>query len=315
MNRLERLTAILTHLQSKRVIKAQEIADRFQVSLRTVYRDIRALEESGVPVFGEAGTGYSLVDGYRLPPIMFTKEEALSLIIAEKVFEKITQDEITRDFQAAMLKIKAILKQTEKNTLSDIYEQIEVYTRRTGRDLKSKETRMQIILDCLSAKKVIQLNYTSFENEERNDRMVEPVGIYFSHEKWYLIAWCRLRSDYRTFRLDRINTIKGTEEVYRNTHISLKEYLDSIEKKENLIRVVIEVPKKLVKYIKEQRFQQGFVMENEFDDKIQMSFMSSSLESFLWWILPHTDYIKIIEPKELKNKLNGVLKKMLEKNS
>lgn len=81
MNRIDRLTAILTHLQTKRLVKAQHLADRFNISLRTVYRDIRALEEAGVPIIGEAGAGYSLLEGYRLPPVMFTQEEAMAFEI------------------------------------------------------------------------------------------------------------------------------------------------------------------------------------------------------------------------------------------
>lgn len=93
MNRLDRITAILIQLQSKRVIKAQEIADRFQISLRTVYRDIRSLEAAGIPITGEAGVGYSIMDGYRLPPIQFTKEEATTFLMASKIIEKYTDAE------------------------------------------------------------------------------------------------------------------------------------------------------------------------------------------------------------------------------
>jgi biotin operon repressor len=77
MNRVERISAILIHLQSKQIVRGQDIAERFGISLRTAYRDIRALEEAGVPIVGEAGTGYSLMEGYKLPPVMFTKEEAI----------------------------------------------------------------------------------------------------------------------------------------------------------------------------------------------------------------------------------------------
>jgi len=90
MNRIDRVSAILIHLQTKKIVKAQEIADRFSISLRTVYRDIKALEESGVPVGGEAGVGYQLMEGYRLPPVMFTKEEAIAFLTAEKMVEILT---------------------------------------------------------------------------------------------------------------------------------------------------------------------------------------------------------------------------------
>ncbi len=83
--KFDRVVAILTQLQSKRIVKAQELADRFGVSLRTIYRDIKTLESSGVPISSEAGVGYSIMEGYKLPPVMFTREEAVSFVAAEKL--------------------------------------------------------------------------------------------------------------------------------------------------------------------------------------------------------------------------------------
>src|SRR6476660_10142584 len=105
MNRIDRVTAILIQLQSKKIVKAQDIAERFNISLRTVYRDIKTLEESGVPVIGEAGIGYSIMDGYRLPPVMFTKEEATAFLTAEKLIEKLTDPSSDENYKSAMFKI------------------------------------------------------------------------------------------------------------------------------------------------------------------------------------------------------------------
>ncbi len=97
MNRIDRLHAILTHLQSKKRVTAQELADRFNISLRTVYRDVKALDESGVPVIGEAGSGYSIMEGYRLPPVMFTQEEAAALIMGAKLAERMTDASVKKN--------------------------------------------------------------------------------------------------------------------------------------------------------------------------------------------------------------------------
>ena len=110
MNRLERISAILVKLQSRPVVTASEIAEQFGVSLRTVYRDIRALEESGIPVGGEAGVGYSLVDGFKLPPLMFNTEEALSFLVAEKLVSHQTDGDTYGLFRSGMDKIRAVLK-------------------------------------------------------------------------------------------------------------------------------------------------------------------------------------------------------------
>src|SRR6187397_1035701 len=107
MNRIDRVSAILIQLQSRRVVKAQDIADRFNISLRTVYRDIKALDEAGIPVTGEAGIGFSIMEGYRLPPVMFTREEATAFLTAEKLVEKLTDASTREIYQAAMFKIKS----------------------------------------------------------------------------------------------------------------------------------------------------------------------------------------------------------------
>src|SRR5574339_396245 len=120
MNRIDRLTAILIHLQTKRVVKAEEIAERFEMSLRTVYRDVKALMEAGVPIGSEAGTGYFIVDGYHLPPVMFTQEEASAMLLASKLVEKMTDQSVLRAFESALMKIKSVLNDREKDHLEEL---------------------------------------------------------------------------------------------------------------------------------------------------------------------------------------------------
>src|ERR1700744_2084039 len=126
MNRIDRISAILIQLQSRRVVKAADIAERFNISLRTVYRDVKTLEEAGIPLIGEAGVGCSIMDGYRLPPIMFTKEEATVFLTAEKLIEKMTDTLTEESYKSGMSKVKAVLHATEKDYLENMGEHIEV---------------------------------------------------------------------------------------------------------------------------------------------------------------------------------------------
>ena len=129
MNRINRITAILTQLQSKRIVTAQTIADRFEISLRTVYRDIKSLQEAGVPIGSENGKGYFIVDGYRLPPIMFTEEEANALITADKLVHQKNDASLSKNYTSALIKIKAVLRNQQK-------EKIELLDSRISADSK-----------------------------------------------------------------------------------------------------------------------------------------------------------------------------------
>src|SRR5690606_7724559 len=120
MNRIDRLTAILIQLQTKRIVKAEEISERFEISLRTVYRDVKALMEAGVPIGSEAGKGYFIVDGYHLPPVMFNQDEASAMLTAGKLVDKMTDDSIRKAYESALLKIKSVLNDTEKDHLENL---------------------------------------------------------------------------------------------------------------------------------------------------------------------------------------------------
>src|SRR4051812_30453187 len=127
MNRIDRLTAILIQLQTKRVVKAEEISDRFEISLRTVYRDVKALMEAGVPVGSEAGKGYFIVDGYHLPPVMFNQQEASAMLTAGKLVEKMTDDSIRKAYESALFKIRSVLNDSEKDHLENLQSSIAVF--------------------------------------------------------------------------------------------------------------------------------------------------------------------------------------------
>ncbi|WP_439482852.1 helix-turn-helix transcriptional regulator [Cyclobacterium plantarum] len=314
MNRLDRLTAILTQLQSKRLIRANEIAERFGVSLRTVYRDMRALEEAGVPIIGEAGQGYALVDGYRLPPVMFTREEALSFLVAEKVIEKVADRESSKNFQAAVYKIKSVFRQPEKDVIEHLSSHIQV-RRKNSLQAAGKEQVLQGVLDSLSENKLIEICYTSFVEEQTTTRILEPIGVYFAFEQWYMIAYCRLRKDYRTFRLDRINGLKVMGEKFEGEHPSLQTYLEKIEKEENLTKVVIATKKSMVKYLHSQLYDQGFVLKEDCGETVLLTFMTCSIEGFMRWIIMMADEVTIIQPQELKDRLKELLETMLRRHS
>lgn len=311
MNRFNRVTAIFIQLQSRKIVRAKDIADRFNISIRTVYRDIQTLAEAGVPIGSEAGVGYYLIDGYRLPPVMFSKEEVTAFLTAEKLIEKFTDNSIDLNFKSGMMKIRAILRNTEKELLESIEENIEVIRRKPFLDNSGNTNGIQLLIESISERKSLNIRYHTFYSNEIKDRNIEPIGIFFSGNYWHTIAFCELRKDYRDFRLDRILNISKTDRIFKKEHPSIKDYLNKISREQNLETIVIRVDKTIAQYLNEQKYYNGFVDEQETEDTVQMTFLTSSPNYFVRWYLMFADKAEIISPESLKMMLS---KKLLEIN-
>lgn len=222
--RLPRLTAILTQLQTKRLLTATELAEKFQVSVRTIYRDIRALEESGVPILTEEGKGYSLMEGYRVPPIMLTESEANALVTAEQLIRQNKDSSFVREYIEAINKIKSVLRYNTKDKANLLAERTLFPSINEGYHTSNYLSCIQLALTNFKA---IQLNYCTAEGKQTTQRIIEPFAIYNSiEENWLLIAWCRLRKDYRAFRIDRMTNLEVLPETFEPHRLTLEEYVE-----------------------------------------------------------------------------------------
>lgn len=307
MNRIDRVSAILIQLQSKRVVKAQEIADRFDISLRTVYRDIKALDEAGIPVIGEAGIGYSIMDGYRLPPVMFTQDEAAAMITAGKIVDKLTDQSTRKSYEEALTKIKAVLRVAEKDFVEGIDNHIAVVENQYLPKKSSDNIHLQTILQNIASRTVLDIGYFANHSQEYSNRLVEPIGIFYSANHWYLVAYCRLRKDYRHFRTDRISYITPTADQYRQQHPALNSFIERMTDERELEKVVVSVDKKVMKYFGEQKYYNGFVSQKELGDKMEMTFLTCSLTGFARFYLLFGEHADIIEPPGLKQTVLDIL--------
>lgn len=313
MNRIDRISAILIQLQSRRVVKASDIAERFNISLRTVYRDVKTLEEAGIPLIGEAGVGYSIMDGYRLPPVMFTREEATAFLTAEKFVEKLTDASTMANHKSAMYKIRAILKTTEKDLLEDMDGNIEVF-KRVDNSVMMGNDYIQVILNSIVQKAILLMEYFAHHSQEHTKREVEPVGIFFQDGYWHLIAYCRLRADYRDFRIDRIKSLRVTDKRFASQHPTLKEYIAKTAKEKRLETVVIKVDKELYPQLNNQKFYSGFVSERKVGDQFEMTFLAPSIEGFARWYMMFGDHAQILQPDALRDRVREITEKLIQNN-
>jgi predicted DNA-binding transcriptional regulator YafY len=227
--RIVRLTAILTQLQTKRILTSTKLAENFGVSIRTIYRDIKVLEQAGVPILTEDGKGYSLLEGYRIPPVMFTENEANALITIEQVILKNSDKSLIAAYRDAISKIKSVLLYTTKDKVELLGNRIAVSPAIQN---ISTSNSLTVIQNALTAFKVLNITYRAEDENQKTERNIEPFALYYTlQETWALIAYCRLRKDYRMFRLDRILTITPLEAVFSPHDLTLASYLKDKKEK------------------------------------------------------------------------------------
>lgn len=221
MTQLARLISILTLLRSKRLLTATELSEKFDVSIRTIYRDIRKLEEAGVPVMTIEGRGYSLMDGYSVAPVQFTEKQANALITAHHLVKQTKDSSFTTDFEEALTKIKSVFKSSilEKSEL--LNSKIMVFNYNYEKIASNALSEIQVAITHFN---FLEISYQKANDYQVLKRKVEPYAIYSTENKWILIAWCHLRKDYRAFRIDRIHAFNVLSEQFEERKFDLQAY-------------------------------------------------------------------------------------------
>jgi len=215
---------ILTTLQSHRYVTTAKLCEKFAISVRTVYRDIRALDEIGIPVSFEQNKGYFIVDGYFLPPVSFTQEEANALVLLASLSERFGDDSVARHTSLALEKIRAVLRTNDKARSTAMGEKIRVL-------IPDPAPRpfdyLAEIQNAIGTTTILEINYTDAK-KQKTHREIEPIGMIYYTDQWHLIAWCWMRNDYRDFIVKQIDALKNTAKPFRkNDHITVDEHIQS----------------------------------------------------------------------------------------
>lgn len=203
MQRAERLFQLLTLLRNRRtVMTARQLSEQLRVSERTIYRDVQSLSLSGVPVEGEAGVGYRLSHRYQLPPLMFDRHEVEALLLGARMVSSWGDTDMAAHAQQAMQKILSVLPDHLRHSDEDLPLLVPTYDNAQ----KFYTAHSQTLRAAIRQKNPIDINYTRAD-EQKSTRRIDPLGLIFWGKVWTLVAWCYLRNEYRTFRLDRINDL------------------------------------------------------------------------------------------------------------
>ena len=315
MNRIDRLSALLIHLQSKPRVPISELEERFEVGRRTVFRDIRSLIDSGVPIGGDAGEGYFIVEGYHLPPVVFNKEEASAILMGAKFIERSADTHTIQSFEKAMYKIKAVLKYSDKEFLENLEDRIAI--RPSPSPNSTPDSHIAEIQLAIATNRLINICYYSHYSDSTTQREVEPLGMVFYSGRWHLIAYCRLRKDLRDFRADRIQKVKVlSESVDPSKHPNYMDFLNESLPGTDAKEATIIVSSMVARFMGEQKYHQGFIEEKKLEDgRFEMKFVTPYYEHFARWLMMYGKEIEIVSPSELQGRAATLAKELLEHHS
>lgn len=207
MRRADRLFQLLLELRRARVVTAKRLAERLEVSERTVYRDVADLSASGVPIAGEAGVGYQL-RGFELPPLMFDREEVEALVLGARAAEAWGDGELGRAARSAVAKIEAVLPRGKERLVEETRLFVPTRGEPPGEKIPLAELRRAI-----RERRRVRLDYRDVEGRA-SDRTVRPLALAFYPPAWLLVGWCELRVGFRNFRLDRMIVCELSEERF-----------------------------------------------------------------------------------------------------
>jgi predicted DNA-binding transcriptional regulator YafY len=211
MRRADRLFEIVQLIRGRRLSTAAFLAERLEVSLRTVYRDVADLQAQGVPIEGEAGVGYRLGAGYDLPPLMFSAAEAKALVACVRLAQSRLDRGLASASESALSKIIAVLPTAARAAA----ESLPIYAPAYFADEDPVRHRLERLRGAIEVRRKLQLAYRD-EAGRATDRIVRPLGCFYWGAVWTLGAWCEQRDDFRSFRVDRIADMAVLDEPYRD---------------------------------------------------------------------------------------------------
>lgn len=208
MRRADRLFQLVQILRNKRLVTARELAERLEVSERTIYRDMQDLSLSGVPLEGEAGVGYRLRYSLDIPPLMFSATEIEALVLGARMLRAWGGTELGQSADSVLDKVYAAIPEELRHHLNNNH----LFVLRFGERLDISKT-LDIARNAIDQRRYVKLSYQR-KDGEYSQRTVKPLGLFFWGQTWTLAGWCELRNEFRSFRLDRMQHIQVQTECF-----------------------------------------------------------------------------------------------------
>lgn len=310
MNKTDRLLAIVLELQRNKVLRAEDLAATFETSVRTIYRDIQALSEAGVSVIGSPGQGYSLMEGYFLPPVSFTVEEAVTLLVGTDFIEHWFDAHFGSKSRTSRRKIEAILPEPTRREASRIRKSFRLFSSTKDIVRIQEKAYLDAIRRAILEERKIRFCYSKSiagaDENRQSVRTVAPYGLVLHHGAWVLIARCELRQDIRHFRLSRMSEIIELEEKFMFPEdFQLDAYKPPDDRE---VRVRIRVQPDIADKVRESN---NFYIETIEDDTEGMlvTLRVRQPEELLNWVLGWGSGVVVLEPESFRHQVRNELEK------
>ena len=298
MNRMDRLFAMVVLLKSRKRLRAEDLAAEFGVSRRTIYRDILALNEAGVPIVSLPGEGYELMEGYFLPPLVFNVAEASALVLAARLLRNQAAGRMAQGAGMAMAKITAVLPLRTREEVERLSGVIDFLTPQAQFDLD--DPHLVTLQRALREQRVVHLRYHSRDQDATTERDVEPHRLTYSDGVWYLTGYCRLRKAARSFRLSRIEALTLTWETFEPPRVTPDQASGTPTE------VQVRVAERAVRWVRERQHY-GLVGEEPMQDAtragVVMTYRVHALAELIPWLRSWGAAVEVVSPPELREAL------------
>jgi predicted DNA-binding transcriptional regulator YafY len=311
-----RLLSLIFMLQSRPSWKAGELASALRVSVRTVHRYMGMLEEMGIPIYTERGPygGFSLLRGYKLPPLIFTAEEATVLYMGANLMREVWGQTYHDAVAAVTAKLDNVLPDELRGKVAQAQQSL-IVNGWTQRDYQPWEPVIHTLRRCIGEGRCVQLAYRAFGHENETERVVEPYALALQWGTWYLVGFCRLREALRTFRVDRIQEVSSLDERFTPPRdFEVRAYLERTMSGELPYNVVVHVAARVAEIVQEAH---GHWMEltDHADGSLTARFGVVDLNWVSGWVLSFGAAAKVLEPLELIDRVRAAAQGALQRYS
>jgi predicted DNA-binding transcriptional regulator YafY len=294
MNRIDRLFAILLTFQHKRRLRAQDLARQFEISKRTIYRDMAALNQMGIPIAALPGEGFELVEGYYLSPLMFTANEAVALSLGLRLLSQQAAGSLTQSADSALAKINVVLPEQVRTRSEALTNIISFITPNAKFDLD--DPQLLLIQNAIQEKRVLHLRYLGYRKEDVTERDIEPRQLFYADGVWYLEAYCRMRKGIRDFRLSRMEKVTLRREMFHRKRTSKVQA-------QTIIVIKIRVAQNAVRWVREKQHYGYQHDEKETSQGTVMVYHVHQESEIIPWVLGWGTSAEVLSPQELRKRL------------